>query len=167
MPKSTLWNREQIHPSPARAETGPGSLVATELPDRTRRIRIRLLRRRLDAQIAAEPPPPDSVDIRRRCAELTARDSRLCLAAALGNILAAAEERRSDPASLLILDHEAVLRERDQIEALTDQLRRRETVSARGVALARLLVHDAHGPLYQHRSDMTLPEALAKIAQAL
>jgi hypothetical protein len=167
MPKSTLWKREQIPPSPARAEAGPGSLAATELANRTRGVRIRLLRRRLDAQIAADAPPPDSVDIRRRCAELTARDSRLCLAGALDNILAAAEERRSDPASLLILDHEAVLRERDQIEALTDQLRRREMVSARAVALARLLVHDAHGPLYQHQQDRTLPEALGKIAQAL
>ena len=59
-----------------------------------------------------------------------------------------------------------MLRERDQIEALTNRSRR-EMVSARGVALARLLIHDAHGPLYQRRQDRTLPEALAKIAQSL
>jgi hypothetical protein len=125
------------------------------------------LRRRLDAQIAAEAPPPDSVDIQRRCAELTARGSRLCLASALGNILGAAEERRGDPASALILDHEAVLREREQIEALIDRLRGSETVSARGVALVRLLVHDTRGPFYQRRGDRALHDVLAKIAEAL
>jgi hypothetical protein len=93
--------------------------------DRTRRIKFTLLRRRLDGQIAAEAPPPDSVDIRRRCAELTARGSRLSLAAALANILDAADERRVDLASALILDHEAVLRERDQFEALIDNAPRR------------------------------------------
>ena len=137
------------------------------MPDRTGPLRFRLLRRRLDAQIATEAPLPDSVDIRRRCAELTARDSRLCLAAALVNISEAADERRNDPASALILDHEEVLRERDQIEAVIDRLRSGETVSARGVALARLLVHDAHGPLYQHRDNRTLSEALAKIFRVL
>jgi hypothetical protein len=135
--------------------------------DRTRRIRCTLLRRRLDAQIAAEAPPPDSIDIRRRCAELTARGSRLSLAVALVNILDAADERRADPASALILDDDAVLRERDQIEALIDRLRSGETVGVRGVALARLLVHDPHGPLYQHHDRRPLHDALAKIARAL
>jgi hypothetical protein len=167
MPQPTLWNREEIQRSPATAETGSRSLVTTEISDRARRIRIRLLRRRLDAQIAAEAPPPDSVDIQRRCAELTARGSRICLASALANILAAAEERRSDPASALILDHEAVLRERDQIEALIDRLRGSEIVSARGVALVRLLVHDSRSPFYQHRDDRALHDLLAKIAEAL
>jgi hypothetical protein len=68
------------------------------------------LRGRLDDQIAAEAAPPDSADIRRRCAELTARGSRLCLAGALHNILDAAEERRRDPASALILDQEESVR---------------------------------------------------------
>jgi hypothetical protein len=137
------------------------------MSDRTRRIRFTLLRRRLDAQIAAEAPPPDSIDIRRRCAELTARGSRLCLAVALVNILDAADERRADPVSALILDDDAVLRERDQIEALIDRLRSSETVGARGVALAQLLVHDSHGPLYQHHDRRPLHDALAKIARAL
>jgi hypothetical protein len=139
----------------------------THMHDRTRRIRSTLLRRRLDAQIAAEAPPPDSVDIRRRCAELTARGSRLTLALALANILDAADERQADPVSALILDDQAVLRERDQIEALIDRLRGSETVSARGVALVRLLVYDAHGPLYYHHDGRTLHDALAKIARAL
>jgi len=130
-------------------------------------IRFTLLRRRLDAQIAAESPPPDSVDIRRRCAELTARGSRLCLAAALVNILDAADERRADPASALILEHEGVLRERGQIEALIDRLRGSETVSPRGAALVRRLVRDSRGPLYHHHDDKTLHEALTTIARAL
>lgn len=135
--------------------------------DRTRHIRFTLLRRRLDGQIAGEAPPPDSVDIRRRCAELTARGSRLCLAEALVNILDAADERQADPVSALILDDQAVSRERDQIEAVIDRLRSGESASARGVALVRLLVHDSRGPLYHHHDDKTLHEALAKIARAL
>jgi hypothetical protein len=126
-----------------------------------------LLRRKLDRQIAAEAPPADSADIRRRCAELTARSSRLSLAAALVSILGAADERRADRASVLILDHEAVLHERDQIEALIVRLRGGETVSARGVALVRLLVRDSRGPLYHHQDVQTLHDALATIARAL
>ena len=126
-----------------------------------------LLRRKLDRQIAAEAPPVDSVDIRRRCAELTARGSRLSLAAALVSMLGAADERRADRASVLILDHEAVLRERDQIEQLIVRLRSGETVRARGVALVRLLVRDSRGPLYHRRDGQTLHDALATIARAL
>jgi hypothetical protein len=167
MLQPTLRDRKPTRPLSEMADTGSGSFAATGMLDRTRRVRFRLLRGRLDGQIAAEAPPPDSVDIRRRCAELTARSSRLCLASGLGKILDAADERRGDPASALILDHEAVLREGDQIEALIDRLRNHETVSARGVALARLLIHDSHGPLYQHRDGRTLHHALAKIARAL
>lgn len=126
-----------------------------------------LLRRKLDRQIAAEAPPADSADIRRRCGELTARSSRLSLAAALVSILGAADERRADRASVLILDHEAVVGERDQIEALIVRLRGGETVSARGVALVRLLVRDSRGPLYHHQDGQTLHDVLATIARAL
>jgi hypothetical protein len=126
-----------------------------------------LLRRRLDRQIAAEAAPADSADIRRRCAELTARGSRLSLAAALVSILGAADERRADRASVLILDDEAVLDERDQIVQLIVRLRSGETVSARGVALVRLLVRDSRGPLYHHQDGQTLHDALATIAHAL
>jgi hypothetical protein len=167
MLQPTLGNREETRPPSETTDTGSGSSAATETPDRNRRVRFRLLRKRLDGQIAAEAPPLDSVEIRRRCAELTARGSRLCLAGALVSILDAADERRGDPASALILDHEAVLRERDQIEELIDQLRSRQTVSARGVALVRLLIRDSRGPLYHHRDDKTLRDALAKIARAL
>jgi hypothetical protein len=68
---------------------------------------------------------------------------------------------------VLILDHEAVLREREQIEELIERLRSTETVSARGVALMRLLVRESRGPLYHHRDDRTLHNALAEIAEAL
>ena len=60
-----------------------------------------------------------------------------------------------------------MLRERDQIEALIDRLRGSEIVSARGVALVRVLVHDSRGPFYQHRDDRALHDFLAKIAEAL
>jgi hypothetical protein len=81
--------------------------------------------------------------------------------------LDAAEERRCDPASALILDHETVLRERDQFEELIDRLRSSETVSARGVALVGRLVHDSRGPLYRRQDETTLHNALAEIARAL
>jgi hypothetical protein len=159
--------RKETRPLSETADAGPRPLAATEMHDRTPGIRFRLLRRRLDRQIAAQAPPADSVDIRRRCAELTARDSRLAFACALVSLLDAAEERRADPASALILDDEAVLRERDQITALIARLRGGETVSARGVALVRLLVLDSRGPLYQHRDGNALHDALADIARAL
>ena len=87
--------------------------------------------------------------------------------AALASILDAADERRADLASALILDHEAVLGERDQIEELIGGYAAAETVSARGVALVRLLVRDSRGPLYHHHDGETLHDALAKIARAL
>jgi hypothetical protein len=167
MRQPTLGNPAPTRAPSQTADTGSGSLAVPEISDRARRIRFRLLRRRLDSQIAAEAAPPGTVDIRRRCAELTARGSRLCLAGSLVTILDAADERRSDPASALVLDHEAVLRGRDQLEELIDRLRSSETVSARGVALVRLLVRDSRGPLYHHQDDRALHDALAEIARAL
>jgi hypothetical protein len=131
------------------------------------RLRLRLLRRRLDREIAAGALPRDSVDIRRRCAQLTTRDSRLCLAVALVTIMGAAEERRADPASALILDHEAVLNERDQIDELIVRLRSGEGVGARGLALIRLLVDDSRGPVYHHQDEKTLHAALAEVSREL
>jgi hypothetical protein len=163
----TVGSRKETQPRSETADIGSRRLAAPELHGRVRRIRFRLLRRRLDRRIAADAPPADSVDIRCRCAELTTRDSRLALACALVSMLDAAEERRADPASALILDHEAVLGERDLIEAVIARLRGGETVSARGVALVRLLVLDSRGPLYHQRDGTTLHDALATIARAL
>jgi hypothetical protein len=47
------------------------------------------------------------------------------------------------------------------------RLRGGETVSARGVALVRLLVLDSRGPLYRQRDGTTLHDTLATIARAL
>jgi hypothetical protein len=163
----TVGSRKQTQPHSETGDIGSRRLVAPELPGRVRRIRFRLLRRRLDRRIAADAPPADSVDIRSRCAELTARDSRLALACALVSMVDAAEERRADSASALILDHEAVWGERDLIEAVIVRLRGDETVSARGVALVRLLVLDSRGPLYHHRDGTALHDALARIGRAL
>ncbi len=74
-----------------------------------------------------------------RALQLTGATERRCVATSLRNILEAADERHADPASPVRLNHADVLAARHGIVALIEVLRSEQTVTARGVALARLL----------------------------
>ena len=89
------------------------------------------------------------------------------MATSLGNILEAADERHADPASQVRVNHADVLAARHGIAALIDVLRSEQTVTARGVALARLLTEERGSPMLCERSGRTVQQAVSEALAAL
>ena len=89
------------------------------------------------------------------------------MATSLRNILEAADERHADPASHVSLNHADVLAARHGIVTLIEVLRSEETVTARGVALARLLTVERRGPMLCEGSRRTVPHAVSEALGAL
>jgi hypothetical protein len=131
------------------------------------RIRLRLHRRILDREIAAgEPVRTDPVRA-LRALQLTGAPERLRVAASLGNILDAADERHADPSSHVRLNHAHVLAAGQGILALIEVLRSEQTVTARGVALARLLTEERSSPMLCESSGRTVQRAVSEALATL
>jgi hypothetical protein len=79
----------------------------------------------------------------------------------------AADERHADPASQVRVNDAEVLVARHGIVALIGVLRTEQAVTARGVALARLLVVERHSPMLCERSRHTVQQAVAGALAAL
>ena len=131
------------------------------------RIRLRLHRRVLDREIAAGAAVRTDPVRALRALQLTGATERLRVAASLGNILEAADERHADPASRVRLNHAHVLAARHGILALIEVLRSEQTVTARGVALARLLTEERGSPMLCERSGRTVQQAVSEALAAL
>ena len=80
----------------AHAATPSGEAASAQL---SARIRLRLHRRVLDREIAAGAHAHGDPARALRALQLTGATERLRVAASLGNILDAADERHADPAS--------------------------------------------------------------------
>ena len=131
------------------------------------RIRVRLHRRVLDREIAAGAVVDADPARALRALQLTGPSERRCVAASLGNILEAADERHADPASHVRLNHADVLAARRGILALIEVLRSEQTVTARGVALARLLTEERRSPMLCEGSGRTVQQAVSEALAAL
>jgi hypothetical protein len=108
-----------------------------EAPALGLRLRSRLLRRRLDREIAAGAPIDESPDRALRARELTSPRERRALAAALANILDAAEERQIDACCPVAIEHAAVIAAREDIVELIALLRSAAALEPRAIARAR------------------------------
>lgn len=132
------------------------------------RIRARLHRRVIDREIAAGAAAVDADPARAlRALQLTGATERRCVATSLGNILEAADERHADPASRVRLNHADVLAARHGIVALIEVLRSEQAVTARGVALARLLTEERDSPMLCEGSGRTVQQAVSEALAAL
>ena len=131
------------------------------------RIRVRLHRRVLDREIAAGAGVDADPARALRALQLTGPSERRCVAALLGNILEAADERHADPASHVRLNHADVLAARRGILALIEVLRSEQTVTARGVALARLLTEERRSPMLCEGTGRTVQQAVSEALAAL
>jgi hypothetical protein len=159
---------------PRRPTAPPGlSLVHTSWslrplsPPRGLRLRVRIRRHVLDREIASGRLAETDPGLALRAKQLTSAHERGCVATALAHILAAAEERKADPVSPLKLNHAEVLAARYDIVVLIEKLRSDRPASARGVALARLLV-DAHdSPLLRPHPSQTVGQAVVTATAAL
>ncbi len=131
------------------------------------RIRARLHRRVIDREIAAGAIIDVDPARALRARQLTSATERRCVATSLRNILEAADERHADPASPVRLNHADVLAARHGIVALIEELRSEQTVTARGVALARLLTVERSSPMLCEGSQRTVQHAVAEALSAL
>src|SRR5450755_2352505 len=141
--------------------TRPNSVSASR--DRSLRLRmvVRVTRVRLDREIATGAPVDASPARLLRATQLTSRSTRHAVAAALAGILDGGEERRVDPGSSLILEHEAALGARNEILAL---MRSGTTLAPRAVALATRLAEASDSPVFSRSCPTTIGQALAEIA---
>ncbi len=131
------------------------------------RIRARVHRRVIDREIAGGAVVDGDPARALRAQQLTGVTERRCAATSLRNILDAADERHADPASHVRLNHADVLAARHGIVALIEVLGSEQTVTARGVALARLLAVDRDSPMLSERSGRTVQQAVSEALGAL
>jgi hypothetical protein len=131
------------------------------------RLSVRVRRRALDRRIADGASPAENPLLELRAHQLSARPERVAIAVCFENILDAATECDADPATHLIVDHRSVIEARYDIAHLIDLLHGNETVDARGVARARLLIHERTGLLVRPRGGETLREMIVDIVGAL
>ena len=132
------------------------------------RLECRLLADRLDRTLAAGIRPEVDVLLALHAQRLVRVDTRLDLAASLERLLYAASRPRSafSPVhSMAVLSR--VAEAAPDIESLVDHLRACVPVSARGVALVRMLLRDGSGPLFRYESTDDLAAQVRQAVAAL
>jgi hypothetical protein len=123
------------------------------------------LRSNLDRLLLRIEPTPLSPVLVWRAGELCAPGRREHLAAAVRRV-----ERSADSSHLpgaAPLNRRAVRANRDEMDALVDRLAATEPVSARGMILAKRLLDDPSGPLYDRDCSADLGAHLRAVLKAL
>jgi hypothetical protein len=137
-------------------------------PTRRTRLKVRLLRLRLDRRLAAGEPPWSTLELSVRAAELTAPGERQELAEEVDRLIdSAAQPRRPGGGAAVPPDRASVLACGPLLGDLVDDLRHAERVEARGVALVRQLLRDGGSPLYAPKSGAALEHAVRQAHAAL
>ncbi len=129
------------------------------------RLRVALMRGRLDAALRDGEEPYESRELSLRAGQLTRRRRRLWLAAALERAVAAADRPRGGAS--VPVHRNAVREARTELLRLAGELAEREHPSPRGVLLATGLLSDGGGPLYRPSSRGALAQAASHARRAL
>jgi hypothetical protein len=114
------------------------------------RVRTYLMRRHLDAHLAAGADPGASAPLRLRAQRLCSDDERTRVADKLQRVID--EARGLDPARFVLQPHRAEIRaQAADLEDLIDRLRDERPVAARGAAMAARLVTRGESPFDANR----------------
>ena len=133
-----------------------------------RRVQCALYADRLDRALAAGVHPESDVLLALRAQRLACPRSRAELAGSIGRLLRAADEPEhalTRAQSMAVL--ERVRATRYELEALVAHLLAPVPVSARGVALVRMLLRDGCGPLFRYESRADLAAQVRRATDAL
>ena len=142
--------------------TGSGSRFAPA----SARVRARLLRRRLDSELA-ERWPTDATDLHRvRARELSDPLTRHQLALSLRRVVLDVEQP-GVTLSRAPVRRDAVLAWREGLLGLAERLEGSAEVNPCGAARLRLLLTDGTGPLYSALSGVSVGDAVWWIADGL
>jgi hypothetical protein len=130
------------------------------------RVRVALLRRRLDAALADGADPAASPELTLRARQLTSGSAREALADSIDSILSEVDRPgRSNPGRVPVVRQE-VLGARPRLIDLERRLREGRC-RAQGVVLIRRLLSDGTGPLYARAPRGTLFSAAWRAGEKL
>jgi hypothetical protein len=133
------------------------------------RLRVYVIRRRLDREIALRASSPSNEALALRAGQLTQRRTRQRIAGNLRRIVAYVDRvgSRRD-FSAVVTDRAAVTAGRQSILGLAERFEGSDPVNPRGVVLAgRLLTDGFHSPLFNSSCGQTVTEAVWEVADAL
>lgn len=135
----------------------------------TDRLQSRMHSSQLDSELARGVPPETTIALALHAERLTRPAACRQLAQTIRRLIAAARPRPGGRAlvPLVPLRHEEIRDARPELEALADRLVAAGPVSARGVALVRVLLSDGAGPLYRRDSRIDLRAHLGRALAAL
>ena len=132
------------------------------------RLKVFVTRGRLDRQIAAGHRCEGTAELALRARQLSDPRTQQELARNLRGIIDYVDRRGSRKViSSVILERAAVRRGRRAILDLAEQLERAAPVNPRGIVLARALVTDGLGPLFNPHSERTVTEVAQEAQDAL
>jgi hypothetical protein len=133
-------------------------------------VRIRTARHRgdLTRALADGVDPRSSEELSLRAMQLTGTGSRTNIARSMRRAVAEAHKPPMTRARMVIVRRPAVLEAEEAINAMIRRLREPQPVSARGMAIAELLLNDGQrSPLYSDAEPGSLRRAVAAATQAL
>lgn len=133
----------------------------------TQPARVWLRRGSLDRRLAAGVDPQASPELARRARQLTSPRFRAGLAAAIRNLMDAAEEPRRGLTSAVLIQRHGILGERGALLELAADLESDDRLQPRGIALVERLLTSPDSPVYLSSPEGTLREALGQARAAL
>lgn len=133
----------------------------------SKHLRVRVLRHRLDHQLADGLDPLELSDGALRATQLASMPARRRTARSLRGVVKAAGRPSLPLGSGIPVTRGAVLAWRHGLLGLAERLERPGPVNPCGVARALVLLTDGVGPLYDPRSDRTIGDAVWWIADGL
>lgn len=156
-----------LRPDPPSRTTAPPptGLAIAPRPRLRHRMAARLRAGRLDAALVAGANPEGDPSLSVRARRLTTRREREGLAGALHRSRAEALSARARVR--IPISRERVQQAEDELSLLAHRLASPGPVAVRGVALARALLSDGAGPLYDERSPGDLAALARRAADAL
>jgi hypothetical protein len=122
---------------------------------------------RLDAELAAGQPAETSARHARRARMLVAPSARRSLAAGWEHLLAAASQPRRGLSGRAPISRRRVQAAEPEIRSLIDALNASGPVPVQGVALARRLLTDGTGPVYNRAATDDLAQCVTQAALEL
>jgi hypothetical protein len=133
------------------------------------RLKVFLIRIKLDRAIADERPSEATRALALRVQQLTAHTTRRRVASELRAIVEYVDRNDSVSPRLtaVMIEPAAVRAGREAILGLADRLQSTAPVSARGVVLARALLTDGRSPLFNPFCERTVVEAVFEVQDAL
>jgi hypothetical protein len=131
------------------------------------RLGVRLRHWRLDRELADGVAASASARHALRAAQLTRPATRAALARSLRAVVARAQDPFAALSGAVPVRRAEVGAWAQGLLGLAERLERNRPVSPQGMARVRLLVSDGLGPLYNSHSELTLGEAIWRVADGL